>query len=176
MSDLSVVRVVRPYATEAEWLREEAWTIARKSVYLIGIPSQPEGTLIRCELSLASGTQLLVAEGVAVKYLADHGDRPPGLVVRYRRLSSASSQFISRVLSTRDVTDASSPSATENQIPPSETRASIERAPIPIAAGSSITASLERLRNRKDALPDVPQERTAALDRLRRRSTSKPGF
>src|SRR5512138_3202661 len=121
MSDLSIVRAVRPYATESEWLHEEGWTIGRKSVYLIGIAPQPEGTRVRCELALQSGRQLLVAEGVVIKYAADHGERPPGLVVRYRRLSTASSQFIDRVLNARDAADVSSPSVIDNQLPPSET-------------------------------------------------------
>jgi hypothetical protein len=168
-----MVRVVRPYATETEWLREEGWTIARKSVYLVGIPTQPEGTLIRCELSLASGRQLLVAEGVVVKYVADHGDRPPGLVVRYRRLSSASSQFISRVLSSRDASDASSSSAAEDPIPiPSETGHANTRIAFEPLAHSSVTASLDRLRDRSHCPLSVPQGRNAALERLRLRPTS----
>ncbi len=175
MSELLVVHVRRPYATEAEWLREEGWTIARKSAYLIGVPSQPEGTLVRCELSLVSGTQLLVAEGLVVKHVSDHGDRPPGLVVRYRRLSTASSQFISRVLSARGPADGSSPSAVEHPIPTSQVDATpVREGPAP-TADDTVTATLERLHARTGHNPSTPPGRYAALDRLRHRSAQGGG-
>ena len=170
MSGLAEVRIVRPYATESEWLREEGWTIARKSVYLIGIAPMPEGAPVRCELELASGLRLLVAEGVVVKYSADNGDRPPGLVVRYRRLSSASSQFINRVLSARDASDHSSPSTADNPVPSSVTNNS----PVEVEPHSSERTvldgtALERLRDRHPAVALVPLEREGALHRLRTR-------
>ena len=170
MSSLSEVRIVRPYATESEWLHEEGWTVAKKSVYLIGIAPMPEGTAVRCELELASGQRLLVAEGVVVKYSTDSGDRPPGLVVRYRRLSSASSQFINRVLSARDASELSSPSSADNPVPSSATNNSIvEVEPSSAVQPSRLSPALERLRGRSPAVALSQQERDEALHRLRDR-------
>ena len=173
MSSLSEVRVVRPYATESEWLHEEGWTVAKKSVYLIGLAAMPEGAAIRCELELVSGQRLLVAEGVVVKYSADSGDRPPGLVVRYRRLSSASSQFINRVLSARDALELSSPSSADNPVPSSATNNSIaEVEPNSAVQSSRLSPALERLRGRSSTVAISPQERESALHRLRARRPS----
>jgi len=170
MSSLSEVRIVRPYATESEWLHEEGWTVAKKSVYLIGIAPMPEGAAIRCELELASGQRLLVAEGVVVKYSTDSGDRPSGLVVRYRRLSSASSQFINRVLSARDASEVSSPSSAENPVPSSATNNSVvELAPSSTVQSSQLRPVLQRLHGRGSTVVLSAQERDEALHRLRDR-------
>jgi hypothetical protein len=171
MNDLVIVRAVRPYATESDWLHEEAWTIGRKSVYLVGIAPQPEGTRVRCELALRDGRQLLVAEGVVIKYAADNRERPPGLVVRYRRLSTASSQFIDRVINARDSTDQSSPSVTENSLLKTEMNSQLDATEH--ASAQSATArdlALGRLRGRQCELLATPQECLPALDRLRMRS------
>jgi hypothetical protein len=171
MSELSVVHAVRPYANEPDWLREEGWTIGRKSVYLIGIPPQPEGTRVRCELALKNGKQLLVAEGVVIKYAVDNGERPPGLVVRYRRLSTASSQFIDRVLNARDASELSSPSTTENPVVSSETNSRAEAAEHRFHESGAIRdLALSRLRGRPMRTPAPPRERFATLERLRIRS------
>lgn len=170
MNSLFEVRIVRPYATESEWLHEEGWTVAKKSVYLIGIAPMPEGAAIRCELELASGQRLLVAEGVVVKYSTDSGDRPPGLVVRYRRLSTASSQFINRVLSARDASELSSPSSADNPAPSSATNHSIvELEPTSAVQFSRLSPALERLHGRRPMVDISPQERDGALHRLRDR-------
>ncbi len=123
MNELVVLRVVRPYATETEFLEAEDWTITKKSVFLVGARSYPEGTIVRCELALSSGLQLLVAEGIVAKHVAQTAERPDGLVVRFRRMTPASTQFVNRVLSNREASDGSSPSAAHNPIPPPPTAA-----------------------------------------------------
>ena len=192
MSEILVLAVERPYASEAELLQQEAWTITKKSVFLVGVPPHPEGTLVRCQLVLRSGVQLLVAEGVVAKHMAEHGNRPSGLVVRFRRLSAASSQFVNRALSVRDATEASSPSAADNPPPSSQVSIgeprSINAAKMrPPAANVSDVANanplrpgtvadaLMRLASRQVSSLPVPDDRESALARLRIRAAGAPG-
>jgi hypothetical protein len=180
MSEILVLAVERPYASEAELLQQEAWTITKKSVFLIGVPPHPEGTLVRCQLVLRSGLQLLVAEGVVAKHMAEHGNRPSGLVVRFRRLSAASSQFVNRALSVRDATEASSPSAADN--PPPSTQIStgeprsidVAKIAIPPRPGT-VADALVRLASRQATSLMVPDDRESALARLRIRAAGAPG-
>ena len=97
MVDPVSIRVARPYANEEDFLDAEAWSVTARSVLLIGVEALPEGTALRFELRLASGAALIVAEGVAVKHLAAAA-RPAGLVVRYKRMSAASSEFVKRAV------------------------------------------------------------------------------
>ncbi len=190
MSDILVLRVERPYASEAELLQLEAWTITKKSLFLIGVTPHPEGERVRCELVLESGVQLLVAEGVVAKHMARTGNRPQGLVVRFRRMSAASNQFVNRALSVRETTEASSPSAADPP-PPSSEVGNFEPPSFdfttmrPMVAGASVaneservalprpqatSEALSRLTNRTLSAFSVPKDRESAIDRLRVRS------
>jgi hypothetical protein len=54
--------------------------------------------IARIELTLSNGKALIVAEGSVAKHLATSPSRPGGLVVRFRRMSAASSDFIKRAV------------------------------------------------------------------------------
>ena len=184
MTEVEVLRVERPYSSESEFLQTEGWTVTKKSVFLIGAPPHPEGTILRCELVLTSGVQLLVAEGIVAKHSAATAERPAGLVVRYRRMTPASSQFVARALSNRDAAEGSSPSAVHNPI---------VRAPEPAIAASLTAGSpmpavprhqfrepgegkdetrevLRRLSVREHAPVEIPTDRATLLSRLRMRA------
>jgi hypothetical protein len=92
------LRVVRPYTTEEEFLDAEAYTLNSRSVLLIDISPYPEGETVRVELTLRTGKPLILAEGAVVKHLAKSTTRPAGLVVRFRRMSGASSEFLKRAV------------------------------------------------------------------------------
>jgi hypothetical protein len=98
MVDPLSIRVERPYASEEEFLDAEAWAVTARSMLLIDVGPLPEGTPVRCELQLRNGHALVVAEGFAVKHLGATPTRPAGLVVRYRRMSAASSEFVKRAV------------------------------------------------------------------------------
>jgi hypothetical protein len=174
MNELVVLRVVRPYATESEFLQAEDWTITKKSVFLIGARNHPEGTIVRCELALANGKQLLVAEGIVARHVAQTAERPDGLVVRFRRMTPASTQFVNRALNNRDAADGSSPSAAHNPIPaPASAAASVsadtrKRTDVNREAVSHSTAdALKRLSGRTPRPVSAPADRESALVRLR---------
>lgn len=117
-----VIRVDRPYASEAEFLDAEAWSVTARSVLLIDIAPLPEGTVLRLELRLSNGRSLLVAEGVAVKHLGASPTRPAGLVVRYKRMSGASSEFVKRAVE-HTAAARPAPSAKAATAPPPAPRA-----------------------------------------------------
>jgi len=181
MTDLVVLRVERPYATESDFLEAEDWTVTKKSLFLVGVRSYPEGTIIRCELLLATGQQLLVAEGIVARYIAKTAERPAGLVVRFRRMTPASTQFINRVLSNRESSEGSSPSAAHHPIPappkvtgtPENARLSADsprRTPVNRTLPSSETSAvLRRLSSRNPHSVPAPPNREDALSRLRNR-------
>ncbi|MGC4067518.1 MAG: hypothetical protein QM784_23310 [Polyangiaceae bacterium] len=98
MADVVTFRVVRPYTTEEAFLEAEAWTINTRSVLLIDVEPHPEGMIARIELALANGKALIVAEGSVAKHLAASSSRAGGLVVRFRRMSAASSEFVKRAV------------------------------------------------------------------------------
>jgi hypothetical protein len=177
MTDIVVLRVERPYATEAAFLKSESWSVTKKSVFLIGVPAYSEGTIARCELVLANGSQLLVAEGTVAKYVSATSDRPAGLVVRYRRMTPASSQFLNRALSAREAGEAS---ASDHQVPadvPLGRRPPIISKPKgqakPRSPGSeeqNTQLILQRLSGRRTGGVDVPTTRATLLSRLRMRT------
>ncbi len=190
MTEILVLRVERPYSTESEFLHSENWTITKKSMFLIGVPSHPEGTIARCELLLSSGIQLLVAEGTVAKFVPASADRPAGLVVRYRRLTPASSQFVNRALNNRDVAEASSPSAAEHRpivsnSQPRQTEATgvsyaqsdqVPRIPAMLIAASESRRNtrdiLQRLSERQHKTVQAPLNRATLLSRLRMRAAN----
>jgi hypothetical protein len=183
-----VLRVQRPYSTESEFLQTENWTITKKSMFLIGAQAHPEGTIVRCELVLATGVQLVVAEGTVAKYVQATAERPAGLVVKYRRMTPASSQFVNRALSTREAAEASSPSAAEHgpQMGKPEgrdnlgARISVESPKATPRVQARATPSsnslrsgrevLSRLSNREHKRIEAPPDRATLLSRLRMRA------
>ncbi len=188
MTENLVLRIARPYSTESEFLQAENWTITKKSVFLIGAPTHPEGTVVRCELVLSGGFQLLVAEGIVAKHVQATAERPAGLVVRYRRMTPASSQFVNRALSIKEAGEASSPSAAEHGPlggkpegrDNSGARISMDspkvaprvqaRAATAINSLRSGRESLSRLANREHKRVEAPPDRATLLSRLRTRA------
>jgi hypothetical protein len=130
MVDPLSIRVERPYASEDDFLDAEAWAVTARSMLLIGIGPVPEGTPVRCELRLRDGQPLVIAEGFAVKHLGATLTRPAGLVVRYRRMSAASSDFVKRAAA-RNSQARSTSSPTAVTCPPSATSRSQASGPSP---------------------------------------------
>jgi hypothetical protein len=188
MTENLVLRIERPYFTESEFLQSENWTITKKSAFLIGAPAHPEGTIVRCELVLAGGIQLLVAEGAVAKYVQATAGRPAGLVVRYRRMTPASSQFVNRALSAREAAEASSPSAAEHgpAVAKQETQNNSQARVSPVqpkpavrvrAPGNALNKShrssrevLSSLSSRQPRRVEAPPDRATLLSRLRMRA------
>jgi hypothetical protein len=191
MTGILELRVERPYPTETEFLQSESWTITKRSVFLVGVTAHPEGAIARCELVLSTGSRLLVAEGVVARYVPKTAERPAGLVVRYRRLTPASTQFVNRALAARRSAEESSPSAsvqqsvagmpedretaparsTEGQACPPIRKREVPEAAIQMQSNTQV--SLRRLSGRaKNDRIVAPLNRATLLSRLRARAAT----
>jgi hypothetical protein len=111
VTDRVALKLVRPYETEADYLASEAWTISRKSLLLLGQAPLPDGTGVRCQVTLRGGAKLIEAEGVAAGYIESRDDRPGGLKLKLSRMSPATQKLIQRALGARakSATPASAP-------------------------------------------------------------------
>ncbi|HEX9620979.1 MAG TPA: hypothetical protein VF989_12640 [Polyangiaceae bacterium] len=185
MTDRVALKLVRPYETEADYLASEAWTISRKSLLLLGQAPLPDGTGVRCQVTLRGGAKLIEAEGVAAGYIESRDDRPGGLKLKLLRMSPATQKLIQRALGARakSATPASAPehSAPEHSAPEhsaprysaprhsAPAGASVSRAPNVELGSDRRARALGELGARRSVHVDVPANRDALLARLRQR-------
>jgi hypothetical protein len=99
--DPVVVRVNRPYRSVEEYLDAEAGTIDARGMLLIDAPFLPRNTLVRFVVSIATGEQLIRAEGVARDHVAASPSAPGGLRVWFKRFGVATKEIIDRAVATR---------------------------------------------------------------------------
>ena len=180
VTDRVALKLVRPYETEADYLASEAWTISRKSLLLLGQAPLPDGTGVRCQVTLRGGAKLIEAEGVAAGYIESRDDRPGGLKLKLLRMSPATQKLIQRALGARakSATPASAPehSAPEHSAPrysaprhSAPAGASVSRAPNVELGSDRRARALGELGARRSVHVDVPANRDALLARLRQR-------
>jgi hypothetical protein len=190
VTDRVALKLVRPYETEADYLASEAWTISRKSLLLLGQAPLPDGTGVRCQVTLRGGAKLIEAEGVAAGYIESRDDRPGGLKLKLSRMSPATQKLIQRALGARakSATPASAPehsapehSAPEHSAPEhsaprysaprhsAPAGASVSRAPNVELGSDRRARALGELGARRSVHVDVPANRDALLARLRQR-------
>jgi hypothetical protein len=91
-----VIHVLRPYASEEEYLAAERFSISPKSMLLIDQPPLPAETPIVFDVSLSNGQKPIRAEGIVVGYAEATGGQPCGVRVRFKRYGAATKAFIDR--------------------------------------------------------------------------------
>ncbi len=183
-----VVHVVRPYASEQEYLAAEAWSIDARGMLLIGTPPLAQDTPVLFDVALADGHKPIRAEGRVVKSVAATADRPPGLRVRFKRFGAATKAFIERAVKLHRLADeperpsqveAERPSQPEAERPsqveaerfslpelrPSMTELEAFVPPPPPARDSGV-------RQRVPGPVDAPANRDELLARLRQRRSA----
>jgi hypothetical protein len=96
-----VVHVVRPYASEQEYLAAEAWSIDARSVVLVGAEPLPPDTAVLFDIALTDGTKPIRAEGRVVSTIAPTDARPGGIKVRFKRFGAATKAFIERAVQSK---------------------------------------------------------------------------
>lgn len=166
-----VLHVIRPYASEEEFLAVEAWTIdARGMVLLEQQNLEPETTVV-FDVSLTNGAKLIRAEARVAGYLAPSDDRPGGLRIRFKRFGAQTKAFIDRAVAAREQELATSMSSRPPPAPGSTPKPLLlpEAAPLP-------TETLEQRSgiHRRPATPvDAPPNRDELLERLRARLAPK---
>jgi len=108
-----VIRVLRPYANEEEYLASERFSIDSKSMLLIDQRPLPVGTPIVFEIQLQNGQKPIRAEARVIGHVAPTSDAPGGLRVRFKRFGVATKSFIDRAIGTT----ATSPSVVGKSVP-----------------------------------------------------------
>ena len=114
-----VVHVVRPYASEQDYLAGEAWSIDTRSMLLIEAEALPIETPILFDVALQDGHKPIRAEGRVMGPVAPSGERPGGLRVRFKRFGAATKAFIERAVKSKDGGAAERPSAGQAERPSS---------------------------------------------------------
>jgi hypothetical protein len=90
-------RVVRPYATEDDYIRGDFAWIGRTWIILPNIPARDAGELVRFEVVLTSGAPVIRGEGNVIGYNPPGGPRPAGLEVKLSRFDARSKAILDRV-------------------------------------------------------------------------------
>ncbi|HEY3234170.1 MAG TPA: hypothetical protein VGJ84_05610 [Polyangiaceae bacterium] len=98
MPDTAVVRSIRPYRSEQQFIASEGWSIGKSSFILVDQKELEAGTVVRCEVLLESGQQLMLVEGVVQGYLAPTEARGGGPKVQIRRVSPSTRALMTRAL------------------------------------------------------------------------------
>jgi hypothetical protein len=146
------------------------------------------------DITLADGSKPIRAEGRAVSAVPATGDRPGGLIVRFKRFGTATKAFVERAVALR-LKKAEGASAPERYSMPEAVPAELPSAPIqsspctapvsphslpaPAPPPASIPPSMQSsgressgLRRRVVAPVSAPANREELLERLRRRVRS----
>lgn len=147
-----VVHVVRPYASEQEFLAAEAWSIDARGMLLIDAEPLPPETAVLFDVALADGSKPIRAEGRVTAVVAATHERPGGLRVRFKRFGAATKAFIERAVKAKapsaDVDRASQVGAER----PSQVEAELPSQP---GANGVSSLDLDRI-----SLPEVRQSMT----------------
>lgn len=128
-SNPAVVHVVRPYASEQEYLAAEAWSIDARSMLLIDAEPLPADTAVLFDIALADGQKPIRAEGRVVGVVAADGARPGGLKVKFKRFGAATKAFIERAVKAKGAAEperASQPEAERPSAPEAERPSQVE--------------------------------------------------
>jgi hypothetical protein len=156
-----VIHVLRPFASEEEYLASERFSISGKTMLLIDQPPLPLDTSVIFDVSLTNGHKPIRAEGVVLGYAEPSGQHPGGLRVRFKRYGAATKAFIDRANGSTSLPLASllpqapailqpealdaAPAARE----PAESSGVHRKAVLPVAAPADREALLNRLRARR---------------------------
>jgi hypothetical protein len=176
-----VVHVVRPYATEQEYLSAEAWSIESRGMLLIDAEPLPPDTALLFDVALTDGHKPIRAEGRVVASVPAQDGRPGGVRVRFRRFGAATKAFIERAVQLKSSPTAAAPSSpiagleleAERASMP-EVRASMTNLEAVMAPTPPVSTRPERepsgIRQRVPGPVPAPPNREELLARLRQRS------
>jgi hypothetical protein len=124
------IRIVRPYASEDEFLEAELETVGKTSVILIGAHPRPTGVILRFEVTLGNGATLLRGEGRVLAHKENAFRGQPGLSLRFTRLDPRSKALVDRAAGLREAKAAGS--SGPRSTPPDSRAASVRPQP-PVA-------------------------------------------
>jgi hypothetical protein len=184
-----VVHVVRPYASEQEYLNAEAWSIDTRTMLLIDAEVLAPDTPVLFDVALTDGHKPIRAEGRVVGTTPAQDGRPGGLKVRFKRFGAATKAFIERAVKFKSAAgeperpsqpEAERPSVVEvERVSMPEVRASMTDleavvaawvpAAAPLTLDAPVPSSDSGLRKRVPGPVAAPANREELLARLRQR-------
>ena len=176
-----VIHVLRPYASEEEYLANERFSIDSKSMLLIDQPPLPLETPIIFDVQLENGQKPIRAEAKVIGYLEPSAEKPGGLRVRFKRFGAATKAFIDRATagSAAATRPGPEPIAERVSILPAPSLVPAAPVPAPVAAEPATLSSTAAERgepsgiHRRVVLPvAAPANREELLERLRARARS----
>ena len=177
MSSTIVIHVLRPYATEEEYLASERFSIDSKSMLLIDQPPLPVETPIVFDVQLENGQKPIRAEAKVIGYVAPTPDKAGGLRVRFKRFGAATKAFIDRAIAVpavavaiveRPISSRPAPSLVPTPVAQEPVLAQPALAPLP-AADRRESSGIHR----RPVVPvAAPVNREELLERLRGRARS----
>lgn len=153
MSEPVILRIVRPYASEAEFLAGDLWTLDAKGALLVDQAALAPGTLVRFDVVLSTGERLIRAEGKVVKYVEPTPARPGGLRVRFTRFGGSTKAFIDRAVELRRAAPPARPEAPPAASKPPPTPPAPSAHPPPPAPSAPQHAAAEAPVDAADAAP-----------------------
>lgn len=176
-----VVHVVRPYASEQEYLAAEAWSIDSRSMVLLDAEALPTDTALLFDVALADGHKPIRAEGRAAGFVPASEGRPGGLRVRFKRFGAATKAFIERAVQAKSSSDAaaSAHAASEDRLSSPEARTTMTEieglspAAPPVAPSPSPQHEPSGVRLCAPGPVTAPQNRDELLARLRERKQAR---
>jgi hypothetical protein len=177
LSSTIVIHVLRPYATEEEYLANERFSIDSKSMLLIDQPPLPVETPIVFDVQLANGQKPIRAEAKVTGYVEPTADKPGGLRVRFKRFGAATKAFIDRAIAVPAVTVLVVESAVSSRPAPSLVPAPVSQEPTLAQPALAPLRALDRRESsgihRRPVVPvAAPVNREELLERLRGRARS----
>jgi hypothetical protein len=151
------LRIVRPYASEDEFLAGDLWTLDAKGALLVNQSALDPGTLVRFDVVLSTGERVIRAEGKVVKYVEPTATRPGGLRVRFTRFGGSTKAFIDRAVELRRAAAATRPEPASNASPARAPSAPPAAPPAPAPSAPPAPASAPVARE-----PSIPAPARAA--------------
>jgi len=127
-----VLHVIRPYASEAEFLAAEAWSVDARSMLLLEQEALEPDTIVIFDVTLESGERLVRAEGRVAALVAPTAEHAGGLRVRFKRYGSQTKAFVERAIAHREAALAAAASVAREPAPaePAAVEASPEGAAV----------------------------------------------
>ena len=156
----SPVRITRPYRTLDEFLENDAWTVDRSSMLLLGAESFEAGAEVTFDIVLESGESAVAGDGRVVEWTAGVDEQPSALRVKFRKLDANSKAVLKRALEIRRAHARAAAAEAEAAAAPHE--------PAPEAPVAQVYKSGVHARTARVVVP--PANRDALLERLRERA------
>lgn len=155
------VRITRPYRSLEEFLENDAWTVDRSSMLLLGAESFEAGAEVTFDIVLESGESAVAGDGRVVEWTAGVDEQPSALRVKFRKLDANSKAVLKRALEIRRAYARAAAGEAEAAAPPAEPAQ--QEPPVAPAHKSGVHA-----RTARAVVP--PANRDALLERLRERA------